>query len=55
MMRATIRYAAHKALERLEWLETHIDARPDKPEVRDRIADEIDDLRAFITRIITAA
>lgn len=54
-MRATIRYAAHKALERLEWLEKHVEARPDSPEIMERVADEIDEIRKFITRIATAA
>jgi hypothetical protein len=54
MATATVRYAAHRALERLEWVERHVVARQDDRLVRERLVDELDELERFILRIIGA-
>ena len=50
----TIRFAAHRALIKLEWLEKHVRAHPDTVETRERLADEIEDIEAFMLRVIGA-
>jgi hypothetical protein len=44
----TLRYAGHAALEKLEWIERHVMARPDSPEVRAKLVTMIEDLRHVI-------
>jgi hypothetical protein len=50
MSRSTVRYASHRALINLEWIERHIAARPNTREVRERLLNEIEDLRNFIIK-----
>jgi hypothetical protein len=52
MSRPTILYGAHKALERLEWLDKHVRAHP--AEVSERLADAIEDIEKFLLRVIHA-
>jgi pyrroloquinoline quinone (PQQ) biosynthesis protein C len=51
MSTATTRYGAHKALEALEWIDKHIQARPNEREVREKLYKKLDDITRFLTRI----
>ena len=53
-MSATTRHIAQHALVRLEWIERHVQARPNDRETRERLVDEIDDLMALLLRLVGA-
>lgn len=55
MTTTVVRYGAHKALERLEWLERHVQARPDTPEVRKRVAEELEELERWLLKRVIGA
>lgn len=46
------RYGAHVALERLEWIERHVKARPENPETEARLEGELAELQAWLLRVI---
>lgn len=53
MNRSTVRWGAHRALERLEWIDRHVQARP--PEVADRLVEELEELERFLLRVLGSA
>lgn len=52
MASKTVRYAAHDALIRLEWVSKHVVSRPDTREVRERLPDELEEIERFLVRVI---
>lgn len=52
-MKATVkRYGAHVALQRLEWIERHVTARPQGEATEARLEGELDELRYFLLKLI---
>lgn len=53
MSNLTLQWGAHKALERLEWIDRHAEARHQSD--GDRLATEIEELERFLIRVVEAS
>lgn len=52
MTQAELLYATHKAIERLEWIERHVSARPNNSDTNGRLADELDDMEHYLGKML---
>ena len=54
MTKAETLYGVHRAIERLEWIERHVSARPNDHDTLERLATEFGDLEAWLEKMLTA-